>query len=468
MNIFLCILLPVFFLLVRRKRSSDRVPPGSLGLPVIGQSLSFLWAMRANTADRWIAERAKRYGPISKLSLFGKPAVFIHGQAANKFVFTSDDSIMNNHQTESIKMILGDRCLSELSGEDHKRVRSALASFLKPECLKLYIGEMEEEVRRHLEMHWNGKQNITVLPLMKTLTFNIICTLLFGVERGARRDKLVQYFQEILEGLWSIPINFPLTRFNRGLKASAKVQNILKDLVREKRVELESAASSHQDLITSLLNIRGEDNRELVSEDEIVHNIMLVMVAGHDTSAVLISFIVRLLANDPAIYAAVLKEQEEIKKSKPSGEFLTWQDLAKMKHTWRVAMETLRTIPPVFGGFRKTLKDIEYEGYLIPKGWQVFWVTSMTHMDNNIFQEPSKFDPYRFENQAPIPPYCYIPFGGGPRMCPGYEFARIETLVTVHYLVTQFNWKLCCNDNSIRRDPVPVPAQGLPIQIRPK
>lgn len=142
---------------------------------------------------------------------------------------------------------------------------------------------------------------------MKTLTFNIICTLLFGVERGARRDKLVQYFQEILEGLWSIPINFPLTRFNRGLKASAKVQNILKDLVREKRVELESAASSHQDLITSLLNIRGEDNRELVSEDEIVHNIMLVMVAGHDTSAVLISFIVRLLANDPAIYAAVLK-----------------------------------------------------------------------------------------------------------------------------------------------------------------
>ncbi|KAL2472992.1 Cytochrome [Forsythia ovata] len=285
MNIFLSLslfLLPIFFLLVKRRRSSDRLPPGSLGIPIIGQSLSFLWAMRANTADRWIAKRAKRYGPISKLSLFGKPAVFIHGQAANK-------------------------CLSELSGEDHKRVRSALASFLKPECLKLYIGKMEEEVRRHLEMHWNGKQNITVLPLMKTLTFNIICTLLFGVERGARRDKLVRYFQEILEGLWSIPVNFPFTRFNRGLKASAKVQSILKNLVREKRDELKKAASSHQDLITSLLNIRGEDDRELVSEDEIVHNIMLIMVAGHDTSAVLISFIVRLLANDPAIYAAILK-----------------------------------------------------------------------------------------------------------------------------------------------------------------
>ena len=69
-------------------------------------------------------------------------------------------------------------------------------------------------------------------------------------------------------------------------------------------------------------------------------------------------------------------EHEEIAKSKPSGEFLTWEDLAKMKYTWRVAMETLRIHPPVFGGFRKALKDIEYGGCLIPKGWQVSEILS--------------------------------------------------------------------------------------------
>ncbi|CAI9760428.1 unnamed protein product [Fraxinus pennsylvanica] len=137
------------------------------------------------------------------------------------------------------------------------------------------------------------------------------------VERGAQRDKLIQYFEEILGGLWSIPVNFPFTHFSQSLKASAKVQKMLKNLVREKRVELENGASSHQDLITSLLSIHGEDDRELVSEDEIIHNVMLIMVVGHDTSADLITFVVRLLANDPAIYAAVLKEQEEIKRSKP-------------------------------------------------------------------------------------------------------------------------------------------------------
>ncbi|KAM3222823.1 hypothetical protein P3L10_022093 [Capsicum annuum] len=110
-TIFL-VLLPVFLLLVRRRGSSKRVPPGSLGFPIIGQSLGMLRAMRANTAEKWLEERVQKYGPVSKLSLFGKPTVFIYGQAANKFVFSSDDAVLTNQQTQSVKMILGDRCLS--------------------------------------------------------------------------------------------------------------------------------------------------------------------------------------------------------------------------------------------------------------------------------------------------------------------------------------------------------------------
>ncbi|KAL3851222.1 hypothetical protein ACJIZ3_013104 [Penstemon smallii] len=269
--------------------------------------------MRANTAEKWITEGAKRYGPASKLSLFGKPTVFIYGIAANKFVFTSDGTKLSNQQTESTKLILGDRCLLELSGEDHKRVRNALASFLKPDS--------------------NIQHNMFFL---------------FGLERGARRDVFVEYFQQMLGGMWSLPINLAFTRFNQSLKASAKVQKLLKELICEKRNELEKGASSHQDLITCLLSIRGDDTKELVSEDEIIHNVLLIMIAGHDTSSVLINFIVRLLANDATVYEAVLRRRK--------------------KYSWRVAMEILRTI---FGGFRKTLEDIEYEGYLIPKGWQV-------------------------------------------------------------------------------------------------
>ncbi|KAL3503483.1 hypothetical protein ACH5RR_037932 [Cinchona calisaya] len=471
MNTFLTFslfLLPIFFLLFRRRRSAKRLPPGSLGIPLVGQSLSLLRAMKANTAESWFEERVKKYGPISKLSLFGKPTVFICGQAANKFIFTNDGGKLSNQQTMSIRRVLGDRNILELSGEDHKRVRNALVSFLKPDCLKMYVTKMEQEVRRHIKMNWEGKQKVTVLPLMKTLSFDMICSLLFGIKHGARRDKLVEYFQQIIEGVWSIPVNLPFTRFNRSLKASAKVQEMLKELLREKRIELLKGAPSHQDLISCLLSICGEDNKELLSDEEIIHNVLLIMVAGHDTSSILITFLVRLLASNPTVYETVLKEQEEIAKGKRLGERLTWEDLVKMKYTWTVAMETLRVTPPVFGGFRKTKQDVEYGGYLIPKDWQIFWVAAMTHMDSSIFQDPTNFDPTRFEDQSSIPPYSFIAFGAGIRKCPGYEFAKFETLVTIHCLVTQFTWELCCKDNRFSRDPMPVPTQGLPIQLTPK
>ena len=108
-----------------------------------------------------------------------------------------------------------------------------------------------------------------------------------------------------------------------------------------------------------------------------------------------------------------------------------------MKFTWRVALETLRLVPPVFGNFRRAIEDTEFDGYLIPKGWQVFLVASVTHMDDAIFHEPAKFDPSRFKDQpssATAPPCSFVAFGGGPRICIGMEFARIETLVTMHYL----------------------------------
>jgi cytochrome P450 len=67
----------------------------------------------------------------------------------------------------------------------------------------------------------------------------------------------------------------------------------------------------------------------------------------------------------------IITEQEQIAQSKQKGELLTWDDLAKMKYSWRVAQETLRMVSPIFGGFRKAVQDLEYDGYLIPKGWQV-------------------------------------------------------------------------------------------------
>ncbi|KAJ7960747.1 putative Cytochrome P450 [Quillaja saponaria] len=113
--------------------------------------------MRAITAENWLQERIRKYGHVSKLSLFGKQAVFIYGQDANKFVFNTNNGSLAYQQTQSFKMILGDRNLFEKIGADHNRVREAL--LLKPESLKHYVGQMEEEIKKHLEIYWQGKEH---------------------------------------------------------------------------------------------------------------------------------------------------------------------------------------------------------------------------------------------------------------------------------------------------------------------
>lgn len=461
-------------LLTRAKNKKARpanLPPGSLGLPVIGQSLGLLRAMRSSSGDRWVRDRIDRYGPVSKLSLFGTPTVLLAGPAANKFTFFS--SALTTRQPRSVQRILGEKSILDLHGADHRRVRGALLEFLRPDMLKMYVGRIDGEVRHHLEENWaGGRTTVTVLPLMKRLTFDIISALLFGLERGAVREALVGDFSRMIEGMWAIPVNLPFTAFSRSLRASGRARRALEGITREKKAKLlehgKKEASGNNDLITCLLSLKDDHGKPLLTDEEIVDNSMVALIAGHDTSSILITFMIRHLANDPVTLAAMVQEHEEIAKNKADGEALTWEDLTKMKFTWRVAQETLRIVPPIFGNFRRALEDIEFEGYHIPKGWQVFWNANVTHMDASIFHEPAKFDPSRFENQSATaaPPCSFVAFGGGPRICPGIEFSRIETLVTMHYLVRQFSWKLCCKENTFVRDPMPSPLHGLPIEIK--
>lgn len=100
---------------------------------------------------------------------------------------------------------------------------------------------------------------------------------------------------------------------------------------------------------------------------------------------------------------------------------------------------------------------------------QVFWVSSGTHMDENIFKDPEKFDPSRFDSSSKsFPPYTYIAFGAGPRNCPGSEFARVELLLIIHHLITNYGWTEMIPNEPIVRKPMPYPAMGLPIKLYPR
>ncbi|XP_051179575.1 cytochrome P450 716A1 isoform X2 [Lolium perenne] len=409
----------ILLLLYRRNRyySAYNLPPGSLGVPIIGRTFSLLRAFRSNTDDQWFRDRIKKYGPVSIMSLLGSPTVLLAGPAANRFIFSNDGLILT--QTTALRTLVG-RSVLTLTGDELKQVRGALQGYLRPDMVRRYVRKMDDEVRRHIELYWVGRDSITVLPTVRRLTLGIICSIVLGEEAAPVKEGLCTDFVTLGKSILSFPVKIPLTRFSKGVHS--------------------------------------------LTLEDIVDNAMGLIVGAHETSSVLITFMIRYLANETEILDKVTKEQDEIAINKKLGDALTWDDVAKMKYTWKVAMETLRTVPPVFGSFRTTTKDIEYQGYHIPKGWKVFAAQSVTHMDSHFFHEPSKFDPSRFEKL--IPPYCYMPFGGGSRMCPGNEFARVETMVAMHYLVRQFRWKMTCEQETYMRDPKPTPDLGLPVKLK--
>ncbi|EAZ04081.1 hypothetical protein OsI_26218 [Oryza sativa Indica Group] len=459
--LLIALFIPILLHLVTRfKYSSYNLPPGSLGFPFVGQSISFLRALRSNTDHQWYQGRIGKYGPVSKMWLFGSPAVLMAGPAANRFIFSNKDLLFTG--TRSINLLSG-RNILMLSGEELKQV--------SPEMVIRYVSKMDEEVRRHVKVNWVGHKTVKVLPLAKRLTLDIICSVIFGQEAGSVREALATDFPAMVRAALSIPVKIPFTRFSRGLSASQRIRELLRGIARERETLLQQqqahGASAADDFFTYMLALRAEGAHSLTVED-IVDNAIFLLIAGYETTSVLITFMLWHLDKEPEVLSKITEEQDEIARNKGPEDALTWDDVSRMKYTWKVAMETLRTIPPIFGSFRTATRDIEYQGYHIPKGWMVFTAQSVTHLDANIFPEPSNFDPARFENNSSIPPYCFVPFGGGPRMCPGNEFARTETLVTMHYLVTQFRWKLCCKEESYKKDPSPTPLLGLPVELEPR
>ncbi|TVU42050.1 hypothetical protein EJB05_08433, partial [Eragrostis curvula] len=437
------------------------VPPGSFGLPVVGQTLSYLRALRSNTGDDWLRRWVAAYGPVSRLSFFGCPTAILIGAAGNKFVFASDAVSPKN--TASMSLMVGQRTIRDVVGDEHRRVRAMMMPFLRPEACKRYVAAMDAEVRLHLDAEWRGRAAVAVMPSMKDLTFDVMCTVIFGLRRDdAVRRELSTKFQQLVRGLMVVPVNLPFTLFGKCLAASRRGRRTVAGVIQDRRTKLERGQSSPADDVVTHMIAEG------LPDEEIIDNVIFLMIAAHDTTAALITFLIRHLDANRDSYDKVVHEQEEIARCKAPGEALSWDDLGRMRYTWAAALETLRLVPPVPSILKKTTNDVEFGGYHIPKGWQVIQPMSMTHLDPAIFPEPGKFVPARFENPSAIPPFCFIPFGGGASVCPGNDFARVETLVTMHYIVTRFKWKLGAScDGSYARFPLPYPSQGLLIDIEP-
>lgn len=182
-----------------------------------------------------------------------------------------------------------------------------MVSFLKPENLQNYIKQMDDVVKTSLLRETNEKDTIKAVVTMKKLTFHLACSILFGIEDETTIHEMLDDFTTAFKAVWSLPVNFPGTVYWRGLQARSRIVKLIKPIIGRKREEL-SKGILHptSDVLSCMIALRDE-NQEPITEDEIVDNFVTLMIASHDTSAILLSLMIWKLSRDPEICQRVFE-----------------------------------------------------------------------------------------------------------------------------------------------------------------
>ncbi|KAK3039896.1 hypothetical protein RJ639_028289, partial [Escallonia herrerae] len=209
----------LLFKFLTRGPEPKNLPGGSLGFPVIGETLSFLQAQMKDQGPEWINERIARHGPVFKTSLMGSPTVIIVGQAGNKFILASDESVLAAKQPKTLSTIAGKMNIFELTGSRYKLIKGAMLSFLKPESLQHNIKQMDDVVKTLLLRETKEKETIATVTFMKKLTFTIACNIIFGIQDEHIKDAFSHDFSQAFKAVWSLQVNFPGTTYWRGMRA---------------------------------------------------------------------------------------------------------------------------------------------------------------------------------------------------------------------------------------------------------
>ncbi|KAK2992611.1 hypothetical protein RJ640_015967 [Escallonia rubra] len=414
------------------------LPPGSTGLPLIGETLDYFFKLKNGVLEKFVAERMKNYSSkVFRTSLIGQPTAILCGPEGNKFLFSNEKKLVQVWIPSYFDKIFpkvdnADSGVASSNTEQTKLIRKQLPAVLKLENLVSYIGTMDAVMKQQLRTEWN-REKIYVVPTVSKFTLTLACRFFLGIEDPEKVEEISKYVRDIDPGIMSIPIDFPGTNFNRAIKASKMMREKIQLIVRQTKIDLqEKRASVSKNLLMHLLST-SDENGQFFSESYIASHVFALVEGGYGTVTSTLTFIMKYLSEFPHVYDQVLKEQMAIAKSKEQNEVLTWEDVRSMKYSWNVAREVLRLMPLTSGAYREAITDFTYAG---------------------------------FEGNGP-PPFTFTPFGGGPRMCPGNEYARIVILVFMHNVVTKFRWEKLLPKEKVVHTAIPTMAQRLPVRLHP-
>jgi cytochrome P450 len=376
---------------------------------------------------------------------------FVRTRLPMHIYFVSDPALIEEILVKQAAHFRKDRVTRMLSGavgegllvsegELWRRQRRLMGPAFHQGELQSYAGVMTDLTRDALA-GWQSGQTRNVHEDMMALALNIVAKLLFGAnlaadahDIGTTISKLMEDFSSQL-GLRALTpfANFPTPstwRIRRGIR---EMDRIIYGIIAARR----GAADPGNDLLGLLLRARDEDGSRM-DDRQLRDEALTLFVAGHETTALTLTYALYLLAAHPEAQQALAAELEQVL----AGRDAAFADLERLKQTEAVLLESMRLYPPAWSVGRESLVDVEIGGYRLPKGSTFFMSQWVMHRDPKLFEDPEEFRPRRWAGDAQrrLPRFAYFPFGGGPRICIGNRFAMMEATLILAAMAQRFSF----------------------------
>jgi cytochrome P450 len=377
-------------------------------------------------ATRFLRERFERHGRIFRTRLV-YPVVFLVGDEANKTILVTrrhELSFGLGYAQTAVKRVFEGSIMLQ-DGEAHDRTRDVLS----PAVGVLAVRESAERVRKVWEREAESLEGASVdaYTLTERATFAVAANVLTGLALGEETEAFRPYFERLIDGIMApTSIRVPFGRLDRALRARARLVKMLRPRV------LAARARPPEGLVGQLAHHRDASGSYL-DVDEIVGHLLLLFWAGYDTTASSASWVLHELARRP-------DWQDELRRELASHPEAASGNL-DLPHVNAFLQEVERMYPSALFFPRIAMTDFAFGGYVVPKGTPTFYTPYMSHRDPESFERPDSFEPERWlaargEKRAVVAKL--VGFGGGPRVCLGKTFAKLQLRVMLGVVLSRY------------------------------
>ena len=383
----------------------------------------------------------ERYGDFVRTRLPLQLYFVYDPRVIEEILVKKADAFRKERTSRLLSRVVGNGLLLS-EGETWRRQRRLVQPAFHHQQLQSYAALMVGAIERAMG-GWRGGEVRDVHADLMEVTLNIVAQSLFGADVSAAAGDIGHIIGDLMEQFGRVlglavrfqspqwvptPSNLRLRRTRRKLDA------LILGIIEARKQSRET----RDDLLSLLIRARDEAGGQM-SDAQVRDEAVVLFLAGHETTALALTYSLYLLATHPEQQARLADEIERVLVGRSAG----LGDLDKLALTEAVVLESMRLYPPAWGIAREALAPVEIGGYAFPKGAEFVMSTWAVHRDPRNFDDPLAFKPERWQGdlQRRLPRFAYFPFGGGPRVCIGNRFAMMEAKLVLASVVQRFRFE---------------------------